>query len=91
MEPDKNKINQGTKINGNEKMSASKLTKDDAWKTEAKSFAMSAGLTIIQGALFALGGIAARSAVDRVKTGRITKVDPFSDNLLTTKRPSANA
>lgn len=89
MEPsnDKNRPGQNTKVNSDEKMSS---TKDDAWKTEAKSFAMSAASIFLNGALFALGGLAARSTVDRIKAGRVTK-DPFSDNLLTTKRPSANA
>lgn len=95
MEPEKNKLNQGTRINGEDRASTTNVKPEEKWKTDAKrnaqSFAMSAGLTLLQGALFALGGMAARSAVDRVKTGKVSKVDPFADNLLTTKRPSANA
>lgn len=95
MEPDKNKMNQGAKINGEERTSAPNSKPEEKWRTDAKrnaqSFAMSAGLTLLQGALFALGGMAARSAVDRVKSNKVSKADPFADNLLTTKRPSANA
>lgn len=95
MEPDKNKMNQNTRPNSEERTSPPKEKPEEKWKTDAKrnaqSFAMSAGLTLVQGALFALGGMAARSAVDRVKSGRVIKADPFADNLLTIKRPSANA
>ena len=95
MEPDKNKTNQNSKPNSEDRTSPPKEKPEEKWKKDAKinaqSFAMSAGLTLLQGALFALGGMAARSAVDRVKAGGATKSDPFADNLLTTKRPSANA
>ena len=95
MEPDKNKMNQGTKINGEERTSPPKEKPEEKWKTDAKNsaknFGMQAALVFLHGGLFMLGGMAARSAVDRVKAGRMTKADGFTDNLLTVKRPSANA
>lgn len=90
MEPDKNKMNQGTKPNGEERTTGPKSKSDDAWKAQAKHAGTSLLFTVLQGAAFAAGGILMKSAAQKVSS-RAPKADPFADNLLTTKRPSANA
>lgn len=68
---DKNKVNQSSaKPNGEEKASTNKSKQQDKWKAEAITFASSAGLVLLNGALFALGGIAAHSLVSAVRSAR---------------------
>lgn len=84
---DKNKTTQqSAKTTGEEKVSLAKSKQQDKWKTEAIAFASSAGLVLLNGALFALGGIAAHSLVSAVKNSKqLSSVD----NVVSFKRQQA--
>ena len=90
MEPvtDKNKTTQSTKSAGEEKVLPSKSKQQDKWKTEAIALASSAGLVLLNGALFAFGGIAAHSLVSAVKNSR-QSAGPTADNVVSFKRQQA--
>lgn len=90
MEPDKNKMNQNTKPNGEERMAGPKPKSDDAWRTQAKHAGTSLLFTVLQGAAFAAGGLLMKTAAKKISSPT-PKNDVFTDNLLTIKRPSANA
>ena len=91
MEPviDKNKVNQSsTKATGDEKASAAKSKQQDKWKTEAIALASSAGLVFLNGALFALGGLAAHALVSAAKNSR-QSTGSTADNVVSFKRQQA--
>ena len=91
MEPDKNKMNQNTKPNGEEKIASPKFKNEEQWRTQAKHAGTSLLFTVLQGAAFAAGGILMKSAAQKLSS-RTPKTDVFADNLLTVKRSSsANA
>ena len=87
---DKNKVNQSSaKTTGEEKASMPKSKQQDKWKTEAIAFASSAGLVLLNGALFALGGIAAHSLVSAARSSR--QSGSAADNVVSFKRQAGNA
>jgi hypothetical protein len=85
---DRNKLSSTSKSASEEKLQSTKL-KRLKWKETTKGFAVSAGLTLLNGAMFALGSMAARSAVDSLKARRLPTTD--SSNVVSLKRQVANA